>query len=45
MTLLQKLKEFMKDLQDFFVAKRRTKDPQRELITLDELKKELDIVL
>jgi len=37
------LKEYLEDIKDILEAKERISDPKRELITLDELKRELDV--
>ncbi len=37
------LREYLEDLEDILDAKKRASDSTRELITLDELKRELDV--
>jgi len=37
------LKEYLEDIKDILEAKERISDPKRELIALDELKRELDV--
>jgi len=37
------LKEYLEDIKDILEAKERISDPKREMITLDELKRELDV--
>ncbi len=37
------LKEYLQDVKDVLEAKERINDAHRELITLDELKRELDV--
>ncbi|WOE69011.1 ribbon-helix-helix domain-containing protein [Hydrogenimonas thermophila] len=37
------LKEYLEDVKDILDAKERISDPKREMITLDELKRELDV--
>jgi len=37
------LKEYLEDIEDILEAKERLSDPKRETITLEELRKELNI--
>jgi len=37
------LREYFNDIRDILEAKERISDPNRELISLDELKRELDV--
>ena len=37
------LKEYLEDVKDILDAKERISDPKREIITLDELKRELNV--
>ncbi len=37
------LREYLQDIKDLLEAKKRLSDPKRELLTLDELKRELDV--
>ncbi len=37
------LREYLQDIKDLLEAKERLSDPKRELLTLDELKRELDV--
>jgi len=37
------LREYLQDIKDVLEAKERLSDPKRELLTLDELKRELDV--
>jgi RHH-type rel operon transcriptional repressor/antitoxin RelB len=37
------LREYLEDIKDLFEANERLSDPKRETITLDTLKKELDL--
>ncbi len=38
------LKKYLQDIKDVLEAKKRVNEPQRELITLDELKKEFNTI-
>ncbi|WP_187647154.1 type II toxin-antitoxin system RelB family antitoxin [Nitrosophilus labii] len=38
------LKEYLQDIKDVLEAKKRVNEPQRELITLDELKREFNTI-
>jgi len=37
------LREYLEDIEDILEAKERLSDPKRETISLDELKKELNV--
>ncbi len=37
------LREYFDDIRDILEAKERISDPNRELLSLDELKRELDV--
>jgi RHH-type rel operon transcriptional repressor/antitoxin RelB len=37
------LREYLEDIKDLFEANERLSDPKRETVTLDTLKKELDL--
>ena len=37
------LREYLEDINDILEAKERISDPKRELISIDELKRELDV--
>ena len=37
------LREYLQDVKDVLEAKERLSDPKRELLTLDELKREVDV--
>jgi len=37
------LREYLEDIEDVLEAKERFSDPKREIITLEELKKELNV--
>jgi len=37
------LREYLEDIEDVLEAKERLSDPKREIITLEELKKELNV--
>jgi len=37
------LREYLEDIEDILEAKERLSDPKREIISLDELKKELNV--
>ena len=37
------LREYLEDIEDILEAKERLSDPKREIISLEELKKELNV--